>query len=105
MYIRSALPSKVNKYRHNATLVSDILVHNYLTEVAYRTMTSLQAHKLMNLTGRIALVTGGGTGIGLMIAQGLAANGAKVYITGRRLAVLQSVADAWDKTVGGEIIP
>ncbi|KAM6494167.1 hypothetical protein JOM56_010528 [Amanita muscaria] len=68
-------------------------------------MTSLQADKLMNLTGRIALVTGGGTGIGLMIAQGLAANGAKVYITGRRLAVLQSVADAWDKTVGGEIIP
>ncbi|KAF8349287.1 hypothetical protein F5887DRAFT_878683 [Amanita rubescens] len=68
-------------------------------------MTSLQGQKLMSLAGRVALVTGGGTGIGFMIAQGLAANGARVYITGRRLAVLQRVADAWDQSAGGEIIP
>ncbi|KAF9481171.1 short-chain dehydrogenase [Pholiota conissans] len=58
-----------------------------------------------NLSGRIAVVTGGGTGIGLMNAQGLAAAGAKVYITGRRLEVLEKVAAAWDKQIGGEIIP
>lgn len=58
-----------------------------------------------DLTGRIAVVTGGGTGIGLMISQGLAAAGAKVYITGRRLEVLQKVSSGWDKQVGGEIIP
>lgn len=46
--------------------------------------------KLYDLNGLIALVTGGGTGIGLMIARGLAANGAKVYITGRRKEVLDS---------------
>lgn len=68
-------------------------------------MVSLQGQYLMSLAGRVALVTGGGTGIGLMIAQGLAANGARVYITGRRLAVLQRVADAWDQSTGGEIIP
>ena len=50
-------------------------------------------------------MTGGGTGIGLMIAKGLAANGAKVYITGRRQEVLQCVADAWDPSAGGEIVP
>ena len=52
--------------------------------------------KLYDLNGLIALVSGGGTGIGLMIAQGLAANGARVYITGRRFDVLQNVAASWN---------
>ncbi|MDR9483581.1 MAG: SDR family NAD(P)-dependent oxidoreductase [Sediminimonas sp.] len=44
------------------------------------------------LTGKHALVTGGGTGIGLAIARGLAAQGAQVTITGRRMEVLEQVA-------------
>lgn len=36
------------------------------------------------LSDKIALVTGGSTGIGLASAQELAAQGAKIYITGRR---------------------
>lgn len=48
----------------------------------------------MTLTGKHALVTGGGTGIGLAIARALAAQGAQVTITGRRLSVLQDVAQA-----------
>jgi len=47
--------------------------------------------KIYDLSGLIALVTGGGTGIGLMIAQGLAVNGAKVYIAGRRKEVLEKL--------------
>lgn len=46
----------------------------------------------MTLNGKHALVTGGGTGIGLAIAQMLVAQGAHVTITGRRQDVLESVA-------------
>ena len=45
-----------------------------------------------SLTGKHALVTGGGTGIGLAIAEALAAEGAEVTITGRRADVLEKVA-------------
>lgn len=44
------------------------------------------------LTGRHALVTGGGTGIGLAIARALAGAGAQVTITGRRAPVLEEAA-------------
>ena len=43
----------------------------------------------MTLNGKHALITGGGTGIGLAIAQALVAEGAQVTITGRRLEVLE----------------
>jgi NAD(P)-dependent dehydrogenase (short-subunit alcohol dehydrogenase family) len=46
----------------------------------------------MDIKGKHALVTGGGTGIGLAIARALAAQGAHVTITGRRLDVLKEVA-------------
>lgn len=46
----------------------------------------------MTLSGKHALVTGGGTGIGLAIAQDLAAAGCAVTITGRREEVLDEVA-------------
>ncbi|KAF8912554.1 hypothetical protein CPB85DRAFT_1220192 [Mucidula mucida] len=55
---------------------------------------------IMSLSGQVALVTGGGTGIGLMISKGFAANGAKVYIAGRREEVLQKAAAALSATEG-----
>lgn len=39
---------------------------------------------LFSLRGKVALVTGGSRGIGYMIARGLLAAGAKVYITARK---------------------
>lgn len=44
------------------------------------------------LQGKHALITGGGTGIGLAMAQNLVAQGAQVTITGRRQNVLDDVA-------------
>lgn len=45
-----------------------------------------------DLTGRVALVTGGGTGIGLGIATALAGAGAKLVLAGRRGDVVEKAA-------------
>ncbi len=48
---------------------------------------------MSTLAGRVALVTGGGRGIGKAIAAELAKSGARVIITGRDAAILQRTAD------------
>jgi NAD(P)-dependent dehydrogenase (short-subunit alcohol dehydrogenase family) len=47
-----------------------------------------------SLQGKIALVTGGSSGIGLAIARRLVDEGAFVFITGRRRAELDAAIDA-----------
>ncbi|KAI0845888.1 NAD(P)-binding protein [Daldinia vernicosa] len=70
----------------------------------------LSATSLFSLKGWVAVVTGGGTGVGLMITQTLAANGAKVYITGRRADVLETSTRIHGSPerlgpLGGSIVP
>lgn len=50
----------------------------------------------MKLTGKTALVTGGGTGIGLGIAVALAREGCRVAIAGRREDALQKAASSYE---------
>ncbi|MGA1233969.1 MAG: SDR family NAD(P)-dependent oxidoreductase, partial [Lutimaribacter sp.] len=47
---------------------------------------------LFDLSGKVALVTGGATGIGRMAAHGLAAAGARVLIASRKADACQAVA-------------
>ncbi|MEJ1960060.1 MAG: glucose 1-dehydrogenase [Gammaproteobacteria bacterium] len=54
----------------------------------------------LKLEGKVAVVTGGTTGIGLGVAQELAAEGATVFVTGRRQEELDSAV----KTIGPKAI-
>ncbi|MES2700904.1 MAG: SDR family oxidoreductase [Pseudomonadota bacterium] len=56
---------------------------------------------LFALSGKVALITGGTSGIGRMIAAGLCARGVRTYITGRDAAVAASVADEIARETGG----
>ena len=46
-------------------------------------MKDLSVGELFGVEGKTVLVTGGARGIGLMIAAGFVANGARVYIASR----------------------
>ena len=54
-----------------------------------------------NLDGRVALITGGGTGIGRGSAMVLAEHGADVVLAGRRVEPLESTAKDIDELGGG----
>ncbi|KDN65921.1 putative short chain dehydrogenase [Colletotrichum sublineola] len=65
-------------------------------------LAALGAGTLFGVNGMVAVITGGGSGIGLMMAKALAVNGAeKVYILGRRKEVLQEAASS----VGPNVVP
>ena len=59
----------------------------------------------LQLSGRVALVTGGGQGIGKAITRELAAEGAAVVIAGRRQHILDDTAKEIEAEAGPRILP
>jgi NAD(P)-dependent dehydrogenase (short-subunit alcohol dehydrogenase family) len=60
---------------------------------------------LFSIEGKTALVTGGSSGIGLMIARGFVENGAHVYISSRKQDVCEEVAAELSKSGRCDAIP
>ncbi|WWC88835.1 uncharacterized protein L201_003750 [Kwoniella dendrophila CBS 6074] len=64
----------------------------------------MDINTLFDVKGKVVLVTGGGRGVGEMIAAGFTANGAKVYISSRDIKVCESTASRLTKQGPGECI-
>ncbi len=59
----------------------------------------------MNLSGKVAIVTGGGRGIGKAIARRMAGAGASVVIASRKKDVLEATAQELNAAGSGKVVP
>jgi len=61
-------------------------------------------NNLFDISGKVALVTGGSRGIGEMIAAGFLANGVKVYVSSRKAEICDATAARLSEDFGGECV-
>ncbi|MGH9050656.1 MAG: SDR family NAD(P)-dependent oxidoreductase [Acidimicrobiia bacterium] len=68
-------------------------------------MTAPGPAELFDLTGRVALVTGGSRGLGRAMVLGFARAGADVVITSRKLDACRALAEEVEATTGRRALP
>ncbi|MBX6387864.1 MAG: glucose 1-dehydrogenase [Frankia sp.] len=61
--------------------------------------------ELFDLTGRVAVITGGSRGIGRAVAEGLAAAGADLVIASRKLPACEQAAKEIEAATGRQVLP
>jgi len=66
-------------------------------------VVAMHVRELFDLSGKVAIVTGGSRGLGLEIAEGLAEAGARIVITGRRRQWLDPAA-AQLRAAGADVL-
>lgn len=93
----------ISHSRRNAFVKSNLPSLTRTMATGAASNDDLKINKLFDVSNYSTVVTGGGSGIGLMITQTLVANGAKVYITGRREEALNTVVEKYN-TGPGKII-
>src|SRR5438477_10894092 len=82
-------------FRPSIHLASDMPASNVLS----RAMTDL-----FDLTGKVALVTGGSRGLGYQMVKAFAAHGADVFVTSRKLDACEKVASEV-RAMGRKAVP
>lgn len=61
--------------------------------------------ELFDLTGQVAIVTGGGYGLGVQMAYALAEAGANVVIAARKVEKCKATAEKMEKELGVKVVP
>lgn len=78
-----------------------IVKYNNPRIISSQSELNLDQHKIMNdlfdVSGKLAVITGGSRGIGAMMAKGFLENGARVIITARKEAELNATASELQK--------
>jgi NAD(P)-dependent dehydrogenase (short-subunit alcohol dehydrogenase family) len=68
-------------------------------------MTMKKANEIFDLSGKVAIITGGSRGLGAEMARAFAANGADLVIASRKLENCQTLADEITAETGRKCVP
>jgi NAD(P)-dependent dehydrogenase (short-subunit alcohol dehydrogenase family) len=93
--------AKAHAHLKSGRAIGKLVLSGLFGSLANFSTSTTTGVSMRKLEGKIALVTGGTSGIGLATAKRFVAEGAYVFITGRRQAELDAAVNAIEKNVTG----